>query len=144
MAFILRFLHDLVSQNPHTIFVHFPIALVATSLFFILLALILKNDFLEKVAFANISLAAVSTIATEIMGIRDNLAFYAGIAPNYIYKITLASVLLLVTGTLALVRWRNPNVLHSRGGWLYVTGFFVSFFIVFALGFLGAVILYGF
>jgi len=36
---------------PHSLLVHFPIALVSAGLFFILLALILKKDILEQIAF---------------------------------------------------------------------------------------------
>jgi uncharacterized membrane protein len=55
MAFILQVLHDLVTQDPHTLFVHFPIALTTVGLFFILLALWNKSDILEVIAFADIS-----------------------------------------------------------------------------------------
>ena len=68
MSFILRVIHDLYTQAPHTLFVHFPIALVSAGLFFILVALWKKSDLLEQVAFADISLAAVSTIVAGIMG----------------------------------------------------------------------------
>jgi uncharacterized membrane protein len=46
--------------------VHFPIALTGAALFFILLALWKHNKILEQVAFANISLAAVSTIVAAV------------------------------------------------------------------------------
>lgn len=144
MSFVLRVIHDLVTQNPHTLFVHFPIALVSAALFFILLALWRKSDLLEKVAFANISLAAVSALAAGIMGIRDNIVFFHGKAPNHIAKIILASTLFVLTSTMAIVRWRNPNLFNSRGKALYVAAYFVGFAIVAVLGFLGGVIMYGF
>jgi uncharacterized membrane protein len=124
--------------------VHFPIALTSAALFFILLAMILKNDLLEQVAFANISLAAVSTIVAAIVGIRDNIAYYNGAAPNHVAKIILASVLFVITIITAIVRWRNPKLFHSHGKALYVTAYFVSFALVSVLGFLGGVIIYGF
>jgi uncharacterized membrane protein len=144
MAFILQVLHDLVTQDPHTLFVHFPIALTTVGLFFILLALWKKSDILEVIAFADISLAAVSTLVTGIMGIRDNIVFYHGGAANHAAKITLASILLVVTSAMAILRWRNPKLFHSRGKWLYVAGYFVSFALAAVLGFLGGVIIYGF
>lgn len=144
IAFIQRIIHDLVTQNPHTLFVHFPIALCGAALFFILLALWRKSDTLETVAFANIALASVSTLVTGAMGIRDNIAFYAGIAPNHVAKIILASTLFVITSVTAIVRWRKPDIFHSRGKWLYVASYFVCFAIVSVLGFLGAVIIYGF
>jgi uncharacterized membrane protein len=146
MDIIIRIIHDLTQVHPpHTLFVHFPIALVSAALFFILLALWRHSDILEQVAFANISLAAVSTIAAEMIGLRDNLFFYGGMAPNHTAKFLLASLLFLVTTAIALVRWRNPNIFHTHNAKIvYVLGFFVSFAIVSVLGFLGGVIIYGF
>jgi uncharacterized membrane protein len=53
-AFIQRVVHDLlVVHPPHTLFIHFPIALTTVALFFILLAIIFKKDIFEKIAFAD-------------------------------------------------------------------------------------------
>ena len=142
MTFIQRLMHAFTTQPPHPLFVHFPIALTGAALFFILLALWKKGEILEKIAFANIALAAVSTIVTPIVGFRDNLVFYNGGAPNHIAKIILASCLLLVTGATAIIRWRKPGLFQSRGKALYVASYFVSFALAAVLGFLGAVIVY--
>jgi uncharacterized membrane protein len=144
MAFILRVIHDLYTQNPHTLFVHFPIALCGAALFFILVALWRKTDLLEQVAFADIALASVSTLVTGAMGIRDNIVFYGGQAANHMTKIILASILLVITGVTSIMRWRNPNLFQSKGKVLYVVSYFVCFGIVAVLGFLGGVIIYGF
>jgi uncharacterized membrane protein len=144
MTFILRVIHALKTQPPHPLFVHFPIALTGAALFFILLALWKKREILEKIAFANISLAAVSTIVTPIVGFRDNIFFYHGGAPNYIVKIILASCLFLITTATAIIRWRNPRLFESRGKAIYVASYFVCFALAAVLGFLGAVIVYGF
>jgi len=146
MDIILRIIHDLTQVHPpHPLFVHFPIALISAALFFILLALWRHSDLLERVAFANISLAAVSTIVAAIFGIRDNIFFYAGAAPNHSTKIILAISLFVITTATSLARWRNPNLFHTRNAnVVYVLAYFVSFVIVSILGFLGGVILYGF
>ena len=146
MDFINQIFIDLTQKHPlHTMFVHFPIALTGAALFFILLALWRRSDMLEKVAFADISLAAVSTLATGITGIRDNILLYAGAAPNADVKIVLGSILLVVTTATALVRWRNPELFHGRFQKVaYVGAYFVSFALAAVLGFLGGVILYGF
>ena len=124
---------------------HFPIALVSAALFFILLAWWRKNKILEQVAFANISLAAVSTIVAEIFGIRDNIVFYSGGAPNFVAKITLASILFIVTTIIVLARWNNKETIlfPKTTKALYIIGYFVSFGIVTVLGFLGGIILFG-
>jgi len=96
MAFIQRVIHDLLFVHPvHTMVVHFPIALTGSALFFMLLALWRRSDTLEQVAFANIGLAAVSTVVAGATGILDNARFYGGQAPNHVTKIILASTLLI-------------------------------------------------
>lgn len=144
ITFIERVIHDLVTQNPHTLFVHFPIALCGSALFFLILALWKKSDTLELIAFANIALATISTLVTGIMGIRDNITFYGGVAANHWVKIILASTLLLITTIMAVSRWRNRDLFHSSMRGLYILGYFVCFGIVSVLGFLGGVIIYGF
>jgi len=123
--------------------VHFPIALVSAGLFFILLALILKKDILEQIAFADLALAALSTLVTGIVGIRDNIVFYHGGAANHSLKITLAIILFAVTTITVIIRWKNPKLFHSREKWIYATAYFASFILVSVLGFLGGVIVFG-
>jgi uncharacterized membrane protein len=146
MDLINRIIHALTEVHPfHTLIVHFPIALSGAALFFILLALWRNSDSLEQVAFANIALASVSTLAAGATGMLDNARFYEGAAPNASLKIVLAIILFLVTATTALARWRNPNLFHSMPQKaLYVSGYVISFMLVGVLGFLGGVILYGF
>lgn len=145
MELINRILYNLLDVHPlHTMVVHFPIALTGAALFFVLVALFRRSEMLEQAAFANIALAAVSTIVAGITGMRDNIDIYDGVAPNAGAKITLAITLLIITTLLAIIRWRKPDIFYSSGRVLYVAGFFVSFAIAAALGFLGGVILYGF
>lgn len=146
MSIFLRIIHDLTQVHPlHTMIVHFPIALTASALFFILLALWKRNDILEQVAFANLSLAAVSTIVAAVAGIRDNLLYFNGGAPNHIAKIILAITLFILTTITSVVRWRNKDLFHKKPGRvIYVLAYVVSFIIASVLGFLGGVIIYGF
>jgi uncharacterized membrane protein len=146
MDFINRIIYDVTQVHPlHTLIVHFPIALTGAALFFILLALWRHSDILEQVAFANISLAAVSTVVAAITGMRDNLLLYQGAAPNYSAKILLASILFIVTTITAIIRWRNVDIFHRMPQKIfYISAYFVSFALVSVLGFLGGVILYGF
>lgn len=146
MEFISRLIHNLLYVHPvHAMLVHFPIALTGAGLFFILLALWRRSDTLEKVAFANMSLATVSTLAAGLAGLLDNARFYGGQASNHGVKIILAVTLLLVTTLTAVFRWRNKELFHAgTGKALYVTGYFVSFTLAIVLSFLGGVIIYGF
>jgi uncharacterized membrane protein len=145
IEFINRIIYDLTQTHPlHPMIVHFPIGLTGAALFFVLLAIWRRSDLLEKVAFANISLAAVSTIVAALAGMRDNINLYSGLAPNAIVKVMLAAALFIVTVVIAVVRWRKPDLFHSPLRALYIAGYFISFFISATLGFLGGVILYGF
>jgi uncharacterized membrane protein len=145
MDLLQKIFHAITQVHPpHPVFVHFPIALTGAALFFILLALWRKSEALEKVAFANISLACVSTIFAALIGIRDNLVLYNGAASNHTVKIILASILFLLTLVTALARWRNPELFHIKTAKVfYVLAYFISFAIAIVLGFLGGVIIYG-
>jgi uncharacterized membrane protein len=145
MILIQKIIHAITQvYPPHPIFVHFPIALTGAALFFIILALWRKSEILEKVAFANISLACVSTIFAAFMGIRDNAVFYNGAATNHTVKIILACTLFLVTLATTVARWRNPKLFHAKTARIfYILGYFISFALAMVLGFLGGVIIYG-
>jgi uncharacterized membrane protein len=145
IVFINRIIYDITQVHPlHTMIVHFPIGLTGAALFFVLLAIWRRSDLLEQVAFANISLAAVSTVVAAITGMRDNINIYNGVAPNASVKIMLATTLFVITVVMAVVRWRKPDLFHSSLRALYVAGYFISFALSATLGFLGGVILYGF
>jgi uncharacterized membrane protein len=145
MDLLQKVIHALTQLHPpHPMFVHFPIGLTGAALFFMLLALWRRSDILEKVAFANISLAALSTIVAAVVGIRDNIYYFHGLAPNHIAKIILAVTLFVVTTATAFARWRYPELIHSRSAKVfYVLAYCVSFALAIVLGFLGGVIVYG-
>ena len=144
MEFLNRLITALTETHPlHPMIVHFPIGLTGAALFFILLALWRNKEFFEQAAFANIALATVSTLAAGLTGMYDNQINYVGDAPNAGLKITLATILLIVTTVTAIARWKNPD-LFNNSKTLYVGAYFVNFGLAVTLGFLGGVILYGF
>lgn len=144
MDFINRIIEALTGTHPiHPMVVHFPIALTGAASLFILLALWKNREFFEKAAFANIVLAAISTIPAGITGIYDNQINYLGNAPNAGLKITLGIALFLITTIISVVRWKKPN-LFNTSRIVYVTAYFLSFGLSLVLSFLGGVILYGF
>lgn len=146
MEFLERLIYNLTEVHPlHAMVVHFPIALTGAALFFILLALTKKGRALEIVAYANLALASVSTLVAGLTGMRDNIQFWGGDAPNVNIKMILAIVLFLLTAGTAIVRWRKPDLFdRNPGRALYVLACFIAFALAFTLGFLGGVILYGF
>ena len=146
MEFLQRLIYNLTEVHPlHAMVVHFPIALTGAALFFILLALTKKGRSLEMVAYANLALASVSTLAAGFTGMRDNLEFWGGDAPNVSVKMILAIVLFLLTAGTAIARWRKPDLFdRNPGRALYLLACFLSFALASVLSFLGGVILYGF
>ncbi len=146
MDFLNQLITAVTETHPwHVPTVHFPIALTAAALLFLLLALWRRNELLERAAFYNISLAALSTILAGVTGYRDFVVRYEGDAPFINAKIFMAISLLVLTGGLALSRWRQPELLWKPSTMiLYLLGFAASFALASVLGFLGGVILYGF
>jgi uncharacterized membrane protein len=145
MEFINRVIHALTEVHPtHPMVVHFPIALTGAAFLFILLAAWRKSISLEQAAFANIVLASLATIAAGITGMMDNVKNYDGGAPNSMTKITLATLLLVLTAGMSIARYRNPDLFWKGNRFLYVASYGVSFGLALVLAFLGGVILYGF
>lgn len=145
MDFFNRLFVALTELHPtHPMIVHFPIALTGAGFLFILIAYWRNNESLEQAAFANISLAAFSTIFAGITGYIDNINNYVGDAPNAGAKIFLAIVLFVLTTGISLVRYRNPQMFKNTNRILYIGSYGLSFAIALVLAFLGGVILYGF
>lgn len=145
MEFINRIIHALTELHPlHPMFVHFPIALTGAAFLFILLAYWRNNSSLEQAAFANIVLAAISTVVAGVTGYLDNLKNYVGEAPNASTKIILATVLFLLTTGISILRFRNPELFGKINPILYIASYGLSFAIALVLAFLGGIILYGF
>lgn len=145
MDFFSRLLHAVTELHPtHPMFVHFPIALTGAAFFFILLAYLRKSPSLEQTAFANMVLAAISTIVAGFTGVMDNAKNYDGAAPNASVKIALAMTLFLLTTTISIIRYRNPEIFQKGNKFLYMASYGLSFGIALVLAFLGGVILYGF
>ena len=144
MEFLNRLITALTETHPtHPMVVHFPIALTGAAFFFILLAIWRNKEFFEGTAFANITLASVSTIVAGVTGLYDNQVNYLGEAPNAGLKVVLAITLFVITTVTAYARWKNPDV-FDKSKLLYVSAYFVSFILALVLAFLGGVILYGF
>lgn len=145
MDFVNRLIIALTELHPlHPMLVHFPIGLTGAACLFILLAWWKNSQALDQVAFANIALASVSTIAAGITGVVDNANNYGGDAPNASIKIILAVALFILTAGTAIARYRNPEIFNQGKRLLYISSYGISFLIALVLGFLGGVILYGF
>jgi len=145
MDFFNRLFIALTELHPtHPMFVHFPIALTGAAFLFILLAWWRSNSSLEQAAFANIVLAAISTVVAGFTGAMDNMRNYEGEAPNASTKMLLATVLFLLTTGISIIRYRNPQLFQKGNRLLYAGAYGLSFAIALVLAFLGGVILYGF
>lgn len=145
MDFINRVIYAVTQIHPtHPMFVHFPIALSGAAFFLILLAYWRRSTMLEGAAFANITLASVGTIVAGATGAMDNIKNYDGGAPNASVKIFLAILLFILTATISIVRYRNPDMFQKANPFLYAASYGLCFAIALVLAFLGGVILYGF
>lgn len=145
MDFLNRLFVALTELHPtHPMIVHFPIALTGAAFLFIVLAYWRKNASLEQAAFANISIAAISTVVAGITGVIDNAKNYEGDAPNANVKIILAITLLLFTTGISIARYRKPDMFQNGNRILYIGSYGLSFALALVLAFLGGVILYGF
>jgi len=145
MEFINRVIYALTELHPiHPMFVHFPIALTGAAFLFIVIAYWKNNASFEIAAYANIALAALSTVVAGVTGFLDNLNTYEGEAPNGGVKIILAILLFVLTTAISIARYRNPNLFQTANRFLYATSYALSFLIAFVLAFLGGIILYGF
>jgi hypothetical protein len=71
---------------------------------------------------------------------RGQPVIYPGNAPNHIAEIAIASTLFVLTGAIAILRWRNPDLFHGRYKALYIAAHFVAFGLVAVQGFLGGII----
>lgn len=145
MDLLGRIINAVTNLHPmHSPVVHFPIGLTGAALLFILLALWRRNESLEHAAFFSIALAAVSTLAAGLTGMRDNVVRFDGGAPYISAKIFLAVTMLILTAATAVIRWRQREVLWKPTTMvLYVLAFAGSFGLAMVLGFLGGAILYG-
>jgi len=145
MDLINRIVHALTQVHPlHPMIVHFPIALSGAAFLFILLAYLRRSTFFDQAAFANIALASIATVAAGVTGYMDNLKNYDGAAPNASVKIVLAILLLILTASISIVRYRNPDLFQKSNPFLYAGSYGLCFAIAIVLAFLGGVILYGF
>ena len=144
--FIDRFFTAIFETHPiHSMTVHFPIALTAAALLFLVLALWRRSDGLERAAFYNITLAALFSIIASLTGVRDNLVRFEGEAPLAGVKFFLGVSLIVLLAVIVFSRWRKPDILWTPTTMiLYLLGFAASFALAATLGFLGGVILYGF
>src|SRR5262245_8654346 len=141
MEFINRIIHALTELHPmHPMFVHFPIALTGAAFLFILLAYWRNNSSLEQTAFANIVLAAISTVVAGMTGYLNNIKNYVGEAPNASTKIILTTVLFLLTTGISISRFRNPEMFRKDNSVLYITSYGLSFGIALVLAFLNNII----
>ncbi len=145
MDLINRIINAVTQVHPtHPMFVHFPIALTGAAFLFILLAYWRKSVMLEQAAFLNIVLASIGTVVAGFTGAMDNMRNYDGGAPNAGTKIILATLLLILTASISIVRYRNPDLFQKSNPLLYAASYGASFGLALVLAFLGGVILYGF
>ena len=146
MDFIQRLITALTETHPlHPMLVHFPIAFTAAGFLFVVLALWKRNMLFDQIAYANLILAAISTLPAGASGMYDNSVNYLGDAPNAQVKLILGISLFLLTTATVLWRRKSEDLIdRPPARTFYVLAYFLSFDIALTLAFLGGVIVYGF
>jgi uncharacterized membrane protein len=141
----IQLIRDMIFVHPwHPLTVHFPIALTATALLFVVLALWRKSKWLEHAAYFTMALVVLGTIVAGLTGLRDNLLRYDGAAPFAPDKLFLAGTLLVISLVTTLSRLTRRDMLWQPNTMvLYVAGFVACFGLAATLGLLGGIILYG-
>ncbi|MEK9501933.1 DUF2231 domain-containing protein [Gaopeijia maritima] len=134
-----------VTHPLHSMIVHFPIALSAVGLLFVVLALVQGSTAMEEAAFVCILLTAITGLLASFSGYRDVIVRFDGEASYVGAKAFLGVTMVLLSGAMAFARVRWPRLLWNPSTMiLYVAGFAVVATLSGVLGFLGGVILYGF
>ncbi|MFC1537429.1 cytochrome b5 domain-containing protein [Gemmatimonadota bacterium] len=111
----------ILSQHPHPITVHFPIALCIAAAVFTLLGLVFKVPSLEKAALYNIIFALLTTPGSIFTGLLSWYYNYSGIW-THIYRVkTYLSILLVVFLVSALsIYFLCLSGLPHAGPWYWV------------------------
>lgn len=121
-------------RHPHPMLVHFPIAFLMASSFFLLLSLLLKNPSFEMASFYILILGAISSPFAMVTGIFTWWVNYRlKLTPLVRRKIQLSALLLIIEIVLILWRSTNGKILHP----LYLTLMFTLAPLVTLLGYYG-------
>jgi uncharacterized membrane protein len=146
MESINQFITTVFDTHPwHVPTTHFPIALTGVALLFLILALLRRNETLERAAFFNMALAVVTIVLAGLTGYRDHIVRFEGETAEAGTKIFLTISLFILTSVITVSRWRKPDLLWQPSTMiLYLIGFAASFMLASTLGFIGGLILYGY
>jgi uncharacterized membrane protein len=146
MDFINSLIYTIFTLHPiHAILVHFPIALSGAAFLFILIAWWKKNRDLEKAAYFNLILTALSSILVAGTGIYDNIVRWDSSAEFHVEKIVLGIIMIILSMGTVYLRWFKPDIFERKNAkGLYIASYGIIFLISLILGFLGGVIVYGY
>ena len=104
-------------------------------------------DFINRLIYALTESHPIHAMVVHfpiaLTGIYDGQRNYGAAVPNGSVKMILSILLFVITTSLTVLRWKNPNLLKTAKV-LYSSAYFISFSLALTLGFLGGVILYGF
>lgn len=125
------------SFHPHSIVVHFPIALSTVVPFFSILFLLTGSPQFEAASYYILLLSALSTPIGGLSGVFSwTVSYGARRSKNFRRKISLSVVLTLLTVILSVWRTLVPDVLLSKNSFSYVF-FLVQLFLAVVAGALG-------
>lgn len=127
-------------QNLHPLFVHFPVALLTTSLFFFAVAIFFRNATWETAARFTLYTGTAGALVAVLSGL---VAFNTVPHMENVHEIMLAHQrggYIILAGSVALTLWRllSKNFLPSKSRWFFLVGMMILNFILAASGDLGA------
>jgi len=129
----------------HPVAAHFPNALLPTAFLFLLVALLTGSPYFEHAVFFLLCMTLAVIPVSMASGIHDWRTRFGGIRAGIFYKkIVLASSLLLLGLTAALIRAVLPGLMKEGGGlkWFYSMVLLAMVLITALLGHYGAKLAY--
>jgi len=133
-----------MSHPFHPLVVHFPIALLFTSVFFDLLAIITENKNARQTAFWLLILGLIGGIVAAVFGFWIEEAVEATGVPELAVDRheTFAVITLIVFGILLFFRWWIRNRWSGRDRVIYLCGAMLGLLVLSITGFYGGELVY--
>ena len=133
-----------MSHPIHPLIVHFPIALLFTSVFFDLLGIITEYKNLRQTGFWLLILGLIGGIVAAIFGFWVEEAVEASGVPELAVDRheTFAVITLIVFGILLIIRWWIRNRWSVRDRVIYLSGAMVGLLLLSITGFYGGELVY--
>jgi uncharacterized membrane protein/YHS domain-containing protein len=129
----------------HPVAIHFPIALVLTSLFLSILSLASKREDLERAGLLLIYLAAPAAIATSLLGLAagSGATYPSFLKAYFLWHRALGLTSAGLTTLTAVFGWRWRKTKSPASKWVYRSLLLLNGIVIGITGHLGATLVFG-